>query len=211
MEKCGIYIIKNIANGKVYVGQSIDLDYRRRLHFHCLKHGHHFNPHLQSAYFEYGLGNFEWRILEEVPEDLLDAREKSWISFYKSLDRKFGYNLESGGHVIKHHADESRRKMSASIRSKVRTAAQKNSISNLHEMRRGTHPSTETRLKMSLARMGHSVSSETRQKIADTQRGRVFSNEHRKKISLAQKGIPRPRHKLYLDISPVPPQPLHTP
>jgi len=46
----GIYIIKNSENGKVYIGQSVDVEYRICNHFSKLRCNRHDNEHMQRAY-----------------------------------------------------------------------------------------------------------------------------------------------------------------
>lgn len=95
--KSGIYIIENIANTKKYVGQSINVKTRIGKHKSYLKSGKHENIHLQRAYDKYGLESFTFEIVEYCPIELLDERERYYISFYKTIDYNLGYNLESGG------------------------------------------------------------------------------------------------------------------
>ena len=59
----GIYKIENKVNGKVYIGQSIDIEKRWKSHISYLNKGIHRNKHLQSAWDKYGEGNFDKKIL----------------------------------------------------------------------------------------------------------------------------------------------------
>lgn len=59
----GIYEIINLINGKKYIGQTIDFENRKKLHFSYLRNGTHDNPHLQYSYNKYGENNFEFRII----------------------------------------------------------------------------------------------------------------------------------------------------
>lgn len=94
---CGIYIIKNIINEKVYIGQSVDIHHRWMQHKADLRNGHHHNEHLQRAWDKYGEENFEFSILTECDESELNNLEKSFIKDYKSYDGCYGYNLTLGG------------------------------------------------------------------------------------------------------------------
>lgn len=109
--KTGIYIIRNLENNKVYIGQSTDVTERLRNHKRLLKKGSHPNTYLQRA-FDSHSGRFSFKILEECSEELLDKREVYWIDHYHSVDRNFGYNRETGGHIGKHWCDESREQRS---------------------------------------------------------------------------------------------------
>jgi group I intron endonuclease len=113
MKKIGIYCITNTANGKHCVGQSCFMSIRRNQHFSDLKAGRHRNDHLQKAFARYGASAFEWRVLEEPPENMLDVREAAWIAYYRSNDPKFGYNNESGGCRNKHHSPQTLERLRA--------------------------------------------------------------------------------------------------
>ena len=64
---CGIYYIKNLINGKYYIGQSQDI-YKRwareRMYLRSDKTA--WNEHLQNAWRKYGEDNFELTVLEVV-------------------------------------------------------------------------------------------------------------------------------------------------
>jgi hypothetical protein len=46
---------------------------------------------------KYGTDNFVFEGIEETTEELLDEREKFWISYYDSSNPQKGYNLTIGG------------------------------------------------------------------------------------------------------------------
>lgn len=46
----GIYRIRNTSNGKVYIGQSVNIEQRWRQHLYELRRDSHHSPHLQYAY-----------------------------------------------------------------------------------------------------------------------------------------------------------------
>lgn len=72
-----IYAIRNIVNGKVYIGRSADVERRKRRHFAMLKAGKHHSQILQNAYNKHGLDAF-------VAETLLVCRFDH-LSFYEQL------------------------------------------------------------------------------------------------------------------------------
>lgn len=91
----GIYKITNLLNGKMYIGQSVDIEKRWSTHKAELKNNYHYNIHLQNAWNKYGEENFEFSIVEECNIDQLNQREIYWISNFDSYEN--GYNLTSGG------------------------------------------------------------------------------------------------------------------
>lgn len=83
----------------------------------------------------------------------MDLLEKKLIAIYNTTDRDFGYNLEDGGHRNKHHSEETKRKISNSIKGKKHPFF-------------GTHRSESTRKKISESHTGLSVSEETKRKMS---------------------------------------------
>lgn len=98
--KFSIYRFKNILNGKVYIGQTI-VPVRKRL----IQHMTFSRPwtKCQKTYFhnalnKNGLINFKFDVIEIcASQEELDIREKYWISYYKSNNKQYGYNIECGG------------------------------------------------------------------------------------------------------------------
>ena len=96
----GIYIIKNIINDKVYIGQSVDIHQRWLTHYGLGKIDANpkrleFNNQIHSAMRELGRENFYVEVLEECSKELLNEREIFWIKYYNSY--KNGYNGTEGG------------------------------------------------------------------------------------------------------------------
>ena len=93
-----IYSIQNLINGKIYIGQTSDLDIRWNRHKNQLRKNKHINKHLQNAWNKYGGYNFKFDIVKECSDDDdLNKLEQCYIKEYNSNNAKFGYNLTSGG------------------------------------------------------------------------------------------------------------------
>ena len=98
---CGIYKITNQVNGKVYIGQSIDIE--KRWEDHCLKtfrqNSEEYNYPLYQSIRKYGLENFKFEILEECSSKELNQKEIEYIALYESYppDKGKGYNQTPGG------------------------------------------------------------------------------------------------------------------
>ena len=93
--KCGVYAIRNLLNGKMYIG-STTTSFKKRwaCHIKRLKRNKHHSEHLQNAWNKVGASNFSFIILEiTTPEDSLQ-REGFYIDFYKSLNPQYGYNIQ---------------------------------------------------------------------------------------------------------------------
>ena len=74
------YIYKISISKHYYYGQTTDAERRRGEHLYALKRGDHANRYIQAAWDKYL--KFEFEIIEEVSEDLLDEREQYYIDKY---------------------------------------------------------------------------------------------------------------------------------
>ena len=97
----GVYQIRNLSDGKVYVGSGVDIRCRQWQHFTALMKGIHPNILLQRVWNRYGGDNFEFEIIEHVEfieekytfKKKLLEREQYFMDIKKSADRKYGYNI----------------------------------------------------------------------------------------------------------------------
>lgn len=106
-----VYLVTNILNGKVYVGQTTRPSVRWGEHWY----GSHKNPRsrLQYAIRKYGKNNFEFSVVAEArSQPQLDDLERLWIICLNTRDKKLGYNLTSGGEHFT-HSEETRAKIAA--------------------------------------------------------------------------------------------------
>lgn len=124
----GIYSLRNRVNDKWYIGQSVDniLDrWGRYARLKCKR-----QRKLYNALVKYGYDAFEKRIIEvcdeNVPQDVLDAKEMSWIKHFNSVEH--GYNLTTGGRGGKKSA-ETRKRMSLANTGNVFSEERKKNIS----------------------------------------------------------------------------------
>lgn len=109
----GIYKIINTENGKIYIGQSINISHRWNCHKYDLKNKRHKNPHLQRAY-DLNPKAFKFEIICKCSEEDLNDLEIFFINKYKSNDSKYGYNLDNGGNGAGRMSEETKRKLSES-------------------------------------------------------------------------------------------------
>jgi hypothetical protein len=96
----GVFAIRNLANGKVFVGASADLGaIFNRIRFQLFA-GSHPNKALETDWNRYGTGKFEFEILEELPPQAdtnydftadLETLEDLWLEKLQPYGER-GYN-----------------------------------------------------------------------------------------------------------------------
>lgn len=90
-----IYMHKNKVNGKKYIGQTC-----QKPEYRWGKEGKGYEqcPLFYSAIQKYGWDNFEHIIiLTGLSAEEANLKEQELISFYKTTQKEFGYNLQKGG------------------------------------------------------------------------------------------------------------------
>lgn len=107
----GIYKITNKNNGKVYIGQSIDISHRKSCHEYDLKNNRHKNIYLQRAY-NIEPDAFSFEIICYCNEEDLDELEMFYINKYNSADSHYGYNLDKFARGTGRKSEETKKKMS---------------------------------------------------------------------------------------------------
>lgn len=105
---CGIYVIKNNVNNKMYIGSSTNIKQRFTCHKSALRNNNHRNKHLQNAWNKYGEDNFEFIIIEyhSYPEKIL-KRENVNIRLF---DPEYN-NIKVNNENKFYHSDETKIKI----------------------------------------------------------------------------------------------------
>ena len=91
----GIYKITCIKTGEIYIGKSTDVKSRWQQHcksaFNCGTIAHSL---LHTKMKQYGIEQFTFELVEQVPKDQLSEREKFYINFYQT--KETGLNERNG-------------------------------------------------------------------------------------------------------------------
>lgn len=184
--KSGIYLIRNIVNGKVYVGSTCSSHgfiARFASHRYELRNNKHPNKHLQHAWNKYGENSFEFTILEECNDDMLIIREKSWTIYHDSFNPDKGYNIRD---VEERSSGMKGRHQSKEFKEVKRIAWLGKNNPNKNGMTK------EHRQKLSMAKIGikrKPFTKETKLKLSNALKGRIFSEEWKQKLSKAHLGL----------------------
>ena len=155
---CGIYAIINKETGKMYIGQSVNIE--RRFHQHRYGKGKNV-CYIDNAILKYGKDNFDYVILFECSEKELDSEEQKFIKLYGTY--KTGYNCTWGGDFNPAKLPEVRKKIS--------------------EKNKGRKWSEEQRQKMSKLKTGFKHTEEAIEKIRQASMGRYWTEEQKQRMS----------------------------
>ena len=103
-----VYCIDNLINGKQYIGTAVD--HHRRWGEHKSGHG---SKILKAAFHKYGVENFNFEVIEILPEDEAKEFEILMIRVFKTQAPR-GYNITAGGEGVTGWvpSKETRQKMS---------------------------------------------------------------------------------------------------
>lgn len=168
----GIYKITS-PSGKIYIGQSKDIKNRFRYYksLHCKK-----QIALHRSFIKYGVDKHTFEILEECKSCELNNKERYYQEFYNVLKNGLNCLLTSTNSKKKIYSDETKAKLSKSLKGRIITK--------------------EWRENLSKAGKGRIFSNETKAKLSKSNTGRFYSKETRQKI-----GLNKPSCRIILDIN----------
>lgn len=187
----GVYLLRNLLSGKVYIGSSVEMYDRVIDHIWELTRQTHHNAHLRAAWLKYGPLSFEVEILEQCDADDrpgLRAAEERWIAVYRAADRRYGYNLYATTVTPTDRvSDETRARMSTAAAQRMQDPSRRYQIANWIKE---NGQSAEMRAKNSQAHTGRQQSAEHKAARAAARRGKSLSEAHRANISKARLQLP---------------------
>jgi len=193
-----IYIIKNLINGKIYIGQT--RNFKERCHSH--KYNKDSKMIISKAIKKYGFDNFKISIIESnLDIEFLDEKEKFYIKKYNSQNKNIGYNLDPGGCKNKILSEEHKNNISLGVKKAI-------SLMGEHP-NKGKKRSDEHKKKLSEINSGNKnpnfngklMTKEVRKKISENNKWRCgeknsfFNKKHTKesieknRITQFKKGI----------------------
>jgi len=157
-----LYLLHNNLNGKVYVGQTVrPLAMRWKWH-----KGDRLKPRnaIAQALRRYGVENFSVEMIRDdfQTQSELNNAEKLFIIALRSAEKRYGYNIALGGNGPGSHSAETRKKISATMRSK------------------GVQPSVSVRTLANAARLGSCHSADAKAKMSEA--GKRHTAEHMRRL-----------------------------
>ena len=102
--RSGIYGIRSLDTGKIYVGRTRCMFQRCKQYVNAFRSDSekHLNDHIRNSVNAYGIERFEMFPLEFCEQDVIKDRENYWMDKLQSCERETGFNLRrdtDGGFV----------------------------------------------------------------------------------------------------------------
>jgi group I intron endonuclease len=210
IKQTGVYLIRNLVNGKLYVGSaSKSFKLRWQNHLKLLQNGNHQSEKLQSDYDIYGKDSFEFEIaLTCGPKNCL-FYEQQLIDQLDVVNKGYNVSPHAGAPMRgRKHSKETRNKMKRASLGKKKSAEHAKHIGDSErgvplpgnsdrvklawKTRRLTLVSEETRRKLSEAGMGRPVSEKSRQAL-------IARNKARKGIKTGPMSLTEEEHQRRID------------
>ena len=197
----GIYIIRNIQNGLLYIGSSKNIFDRicgAKGHINLLNKNKHINNHLQRAWNKYGGYNFTFDVIEyvlvtsNIRKDLIEIEQKYLnLLLFADIDddrfSKLGYNIcRNAGNTLGYkHTDESKKLIKDKLKGKPSNMSDetRKKIGEIGRSLRGDKSPN----------FGKAMSDETKRKISESTKGEKSANYGKKKSEDTRKKISETR------------------
>ena len=182
-----VYKITNTVNGKCYIGISVNEPEKDRIQKHLSGKG---NRIIASAVKKYGRDAFTYEVLEaNVFDELLPDLEVAYIAKLNTIV-PHGYNRTHGGDGSGSPSEQTRQRISASLKGRPLPAETRRKIGLAFKGKKRKPRPAKTRRKLSEALKGRKRpqrSEEHCRRLAEANRGKKFYVDSTGKRSLRRK------------------------
>ncbi len=160
----GIYKITN-PEGKIYIGQSINIDRRFKEYKRLQKRS--VGRKIISSLKKYGSDNHIFEVIEECSIEQLHDREYYWKLHYRSVENGLNcdYFDNSGGP----RSEETKRRISEGAKGKKRSEFTKQKLRK---------PKTEEH-KQNISKSKQNISEETKRRISEGKKGKTPNRDYK--------------------------------
>ena len=170
--RIGVYRIRNLVNGKSYIGSTVvSFGYRWSAHKFSMTHDVSGNPIMQDDCLKFGLGAFVFEVLQDCHPNQCIRYEQIWID-----EMRPEYNIDptAGSPLGRQRSQASRALMSKIMTGKKRAPWV---VEEMRIRATGRKASEATKAKMSIAHLGNR--SNLGRSLPDDQRARISAGLRR--------------------------------
>lgn len=157
----GIYKITS-PSGKVYIGQSIDIE-KRIKKYKCIYNSRG-QIALNNSLKKYGYEIHKFEVIEECDITILNERERYWQDYYNVLKKGLNSKLTTYKDKSGKLSEATKAKMSKSLKGRIITDEWRKNLSKAGKGRKLTEKQKNALIKASTGRVN---SKETNRKIAE--------------------------------------------
>ena len=185
-----IYKVRNLINGKIYIGQTTR-SLNSRIYGHKRDSIKFKNIKFYRATNKYGWDNFEFSIIDDSAKTLeeLCNLEKYYIEKFDSY--KNGYNSTTGGEISPMLFEETRKKLSKTLKGRIFSDEHRKKISESKLGKTGTPHTEEHKNYMSRIMQGRKFNKEHIENMRKANLGKKQSKETIEKRMKHIKGVPK--------------------
>ncbi|MFA6797077.1 MAG: NUMOD3 domain-containing DNA-binding protein [Bacilli bacterium] len=176
-------------NEKFYVGITMQEPEKR------WKNGksYYYNLHFKRSIDKYGWESFRhYILLSDISKQLAEEIEIELIRVLRSNDDHYGFNISNGGFSNGKHSEQTRKKLSQSLKGKPSPMKGKHlsleTKEKISKANSGRVVSRELREHLSIVMKGREKSSTTCQRLSDSLTGRKLSESHKQHMREANVG-----------------------
>ena len=153
--------------------------------------GYRHSPVFNLAIKKYGWKNFCHDVVAVgLSKEEAERLEVKLIAELKSNNCKYGYNVESGGNLAGKHSEETKRKISNTLKGHAVSLETREKLRISHIGKKGFTPSAEHLEKIKEANRKREWTEETRMRLSISHKCKRLSLKTRRLISENRRGIP---------------------
>lgn len=94
MSDAYVYTIKNNATNRIYVGCTVNAEWRYKTHMDAMRRGRHKVEDMQEDYDRFGADSFCFKVYGKFPYHRALQQEIFISHVLRTKDRRFGYNYK---------------------------------------------------------------------------------------------------------------------
>lgn len=164
----GIYRIRNLLTGRIYIGSAVNMHKRFGIHLHQLRNNKHHSRKLQRAWNKGGEDVFVFEVIEFVPvKERLLEREQFWLDLTRASEVGYNCTPVAGSTLGRRFTKETLAKLSKSARTRPPVTPEARAKMSISGRGRVRSPEHQARLAAANKARGAKATAERIQREAE--------------------------------------------